>query len=116
VTAAISPEALSLAAFCAILAVGAALWGLTSIWCRYRGERGSYALSRADRSGVEDEIDVFERLDDALSTRDHLRASSNPRSVQHRVTDLEDPERGDAEWCGECSRHGTFGYACEACR
>ena len=58
-----------------------------------------YALMRADKSGTETEIKVSDNLRMLLEQRDDRREKSSPKSVYWRVLDLDDGERGEAEWC-----------------
>jgi hypothetical protein len=73
-----------------------------------------YVLSRIEPGR---EVDLWHTadLDAALRKRDENEATKFPREL-HRVTDSDDAERGDADWCSECSAHGTFGDVCDLCQ
>lgn len=57
-----------------------------------------YGLHRADLSGTEDRMLVYQDLGEALNDRDHYRATSDGKRVHWRVLDEDDPERGDLDW------------------
>ena len=82
-----------------------------------------FDLTVADLSGTENAIETYEDLAVALTERDWaIRAARRRKmSAHYRVTDADDAERGDAEWCEECGRRGAFtgrDYAslCDRCR
>lgn len=67
----------------------------------------SVKLCRADRSGVEATVAMFDCDDvaSALRARDAKRERSNPRQVHYRVIDEEAVDvgsSGELEWCEAC--------------
>lgn len=75
-----------------------------------------YELSYADTSGTETLHLANDDLDHLLSLRDFKRDHSDHRSIYWRVTDADDAERGEAEWCENCGVRGAFGDECASCR
>jgi hypothetical protein len=57
-----------------------------------------YLLCRADLSGTEDVISRYAIPESALRDRDSRRKRSNYKSVNWRVLDDDDPERGELDW------------------
>jgi len=82
---------------------------------------GRYTMSRCERNG-ESDLYRIDDLDQALRLRDEkAKEDGRPHTeVLYRVTDSEDPERGDAEWCEEeCGRGAFFSEGdtlCDLCR
>lgn len=80
--------------------------------------RKPYVVSRAERGG---EVPLYSAasLDTSLRYRDQKREEDGrPHNVVlYRVTDSDDPERGDADWCSSCGARGAFGADpyCEIC-
>lgn len=74
-----------------------------------------YELQVIYRDGVERTVLVGDDLEALLKARDGGRDKTPPRSAHYRVVDKDDAERGDAEWCEECSERGAFRFGCEAC-
>lgn len=74
-----------------------------------------YQLSVADLSGVEHPIETSDDLDSILHQRDIKREITSNQRTYWRVTDADDPEKGEAEWCDECAKRGTFTGQCEQC-
>lgn len=68
----------------------------------------SYIVSMADLSGTEHPVAVRTVLEFALDRRDALRSPTDRGRRHTRVTDAEDPERGDADWCEVCGERGAF--------
>jgi len=82
------------------------------------GTAKRYVVSREEWWG---KADLFrsKNLDTALRYRDEKRLEDGrPHTkVLFRVTDAEDPERGEADWCSGCGARGAFGADpyCEIC-
>jgi hypothetical protein len=80
-----------------------------------------YVISRIELDGVERDLYRSDDLAAALRYRDEKAGEDKrpPSKVLFRVTDSDDGERGDAEWCeNECGRgafHGPDGHFCEIC-
>lgn len=74
-----------------------------------------FTLSVADLSGTERPLMTSDDLDHLMRERDRRRAESNPASRYFRVTDDDDAERGEAEWCETCGMHGAFGESINCC-
>lgn len=74
-----------------------------------------YALHEFSEGG-EREVTRGTDLDGLLKERDRLADQVPPGHRRgYRVVDLDDPERGDAEW-GDCGLHGTFDASGECAR
>ena len=84
-------------------------------------ERGlpRYRLEGADRGGPWC-VRRGDDLEALLQRRDELIEEAvrkgRAKRIIYFVTDSDDAERGNAEWCEECGRYGTFGRTeCETC-